>query len=74
MIFGFHFLGRNNPFDDALFINNESGSGASPPESSQKVIVKGRPEFAMCGVLRNGNSMNRNKKRILLVFQALRKS
>lgn len=26
MIFGFHFLGRNNPFDDALFINNESGT------------------------------------------------
>ena len=47
--------------------------GKREPES-QKVIVEGRPEFAMCGVLRNGNSMNRNKKRILLVFQALRKS
>ena len=44
--------------------------GASPPESSQKVIVKGRPEFAMCG----GEKGNTVKKEYpVWVIQALRK-
>lgn len=72
--FGQIFSSPANQIRDAfsLYLNTVQ-RGKREPES-QKVIVKGRPEFAMCGVLRNGNSMNRNKKRILLVFQALRKS